>query len=317
MKLIISHLETVRTYVSRELYYIQHDLITKHGWKHIESDNLWQRAGTLEHKLRDAFGELPEIIIFWETYELACMHVREMQRLKCRKFFFADDLHSWNRTMHEMKVVVFAVLDAILSPYVYCWEKVFPELSHKRVIWVPHSASADFMLPFNAEAENSIFLSGAMNEAYPLRQRMLELHRDSSYAIRYHRHPGYYCGYDYQRDARVGRGFAEKIQQCRVGFADSVFPFGYLVAKFFEIPATGALLLADDAARKHFKKLGFVANHHYVPVSQKNLKSQIEYVLSESNHDELDQVRRNGQALVHEQHKTSDRARFINAVCDS
>lgn len=315
MKLIISHLEAVRTYVSRELYYIQHDLITNHGWKHIESNTLWQRPGSLEHKLRTAFGELPELIIFWEAYELVCMHVRELQRLKCHKFFFADDLHAWNRTMREMKVVVFAVSDVILSPYVYCWKSLFPELSYKRLVWVPHSASTDFMLPFNPNAENAIFLSGAMNEAYPLRQRMLELARDRSHAIRYHHHPGYYCGYDYERDARIGRGYAEKIRQCRVGFADSVFPFGYLVAKFFEIPATGALLLADDTAGKHFKRLGFVANHHYVPVSQKNLKSQVEYVLSENDRDELDQVRRNGQALVHEQHKTSDRARFINAVC--
>jgi hypothetical protein len=315
MKLIVSHLDALRTYVTRELYFIQHDLITNYGWRHIEAGYLWQRAGSLEYKLRSALGELPELIIFWEPYELVLRHAREMQGLKCRKFFFADDLHWWNRRMREIKVIVFAVSDAILSPYVYRWSRMFPELTRKRTIWVPHSASTDFMLPFNANAENSIFLSGAMNEAYPLRQRMLQLHRENSYAIKYHRHPGYYCGYDYGRDGRIGRGYAEKIQQCRVGFADSVFPFAYIVAKFFEIPATGALLLADDTVSEPLKKLGFVAGHHYVPVSQKNLEDQIKYVLSESNHDELDQIRRNGQALVHEQHKTSDRARFINAVC--
>ena len=160
-----------------------------------------------------------------------------------------------------------------------------------------------------------IFLSGAINEAYPLRQRMLQLHRENSYAIRYHRHPGYYCGYDYNHDGRIGRGYAEKIRQCRVGFADSVFPFRYIVAKFFEIPATGALLLADDTVSEHLNKLGFIVGRHYVPVSQGNLEKQIEYVLSESNREELDQIRKNGYALVHEQHKTSDRARFINAVC--
>ena len=58
-----------------------------------------------------------------------------------------------------------------------------------------------------------------------------------------------------------------------------------------------------------------MAGRHYVPVSQKNLEKQIVYVLSEGNNDELDQIRKNGQSLVHEQHKTSDRARFINAIC--
>src|ERR1700741_4584197 len=315
MKLIVSHLEAVRTYVTRELYYIQHDLITNHGWRHIEADTLWQRPGSLEHKLRAALGELPELIIFWEAYELVYKHAREMQRLKCRKFFFADDLHWWNRRMREIKVVVFALSDLILSPYVYRWTTLFPELARKQLMWVPHSASTDFILPFNPDAENSIFLSGAMNEAYPLRQRMLQLHREGSYAIKYHRHPGYYCGYDYQRDGRIGRGYAEKIRQCRTGFADSVFPYAYLVAKFFEVPATSALLLADDTVSPYLKRLGFVAGSHYLPVSQKNLESQIEFVLSESNHDELDQIRQNGQALVHAQHQSSHRARFINAVC--
>jgi hypothetical protein len=315
MKLIVSHLEALRTYVTRELYFIQHDLITNHGWRHIEAGYLWQRGGSLEYKLRSALGELPQIIIFWEPYELVYKHCREMQGLKCRKFFFADDLHWFNRRMREIKVIVYSVSDVIISPVIYRFSSLFPELSRKRTVWVPHSASSDFMLPFNNNAENSIFLSGAMNEAYPLRQQMLQLHREGSYAIRYHRHPGYYCGYDYERDGRIGRRYAEMIRQSRVGFADSVFPFSYIVAKFFEIPATGALLLADDTVSGPLEKLGFVAGRHYVPVSQKNLKSQVEYVLSESNHDELDQIRRNGQALVHQQHKTSDRARFINAVC--
>lgn len=315
MKLIVSHLETVRTYVTRELYYIQHDLITNHGWRHIEANALWHGAGSLEHKIRIALGQLPEIIVFWEAYELVYRYAREMQVLKCRKFFFADDLHSWNRRMREIRVIVFGVSDVILSSVAYRLANLFPELSRKRVVWVPHSASTDFLLPFNPDAENAIFLSGAINEAYPLRQRMLQLHREGSYAIRYHRHPGYYCGFDYERDGRVGRGYAEKIRQCRVGFADSVFPFAYIVAKFFEIPATGALLLADDTVSEPLNRLGFEAGRHYVPVSQGNLESQIDYVLSESNRDELDQIRRNGQALVQEQHKTSDRARFINAVC--
>ena len=129
MKLIVSHLEAIRTYVSRELYFIQRDLITNHGWRHIESHSLQYRPGSLEHKLRTTFGELPEIAIFWEAYELVYQHCREMQGLKCRKVFFADDLHWWNRRMRETKVIVFAVSDVILSPYVYRWASLFAGVS--------------------------------------------------------------------------------------------------------------------------------------------------------------------------------------------
>jgi Glycosyl transferases group 1 len=317
MKVIVSHLEAARTYVTRELYFIQHDLITSHGWRHIESNALWSGAETLESKLRSAFGELPETIIFWEAYELVYRYARQMQRLTCRKLFFADDLHWWDRRMREIKVVVFALSDVILTPYAYCWSKLYPELSSRKVFWVPHSASPDFMLPSNRSPKNSIFLSGAMNEAYPLRQQMLKLHEEGSYAIEYLRHPGYYCGYNYESNANIGRGYARRIHDCRAGFADSVFPYAYLVAKYFEIPATGALLVADDSVSPHLQELGFEANRHYVPVSQKNLEEQIKYVLAASNKEELDRVRLNGQTLVQERHKTSDRARLINEVCSA
>jgi len=314
VKLIVSHLDALRTYVSRELYFIQQELITTHGWKHIECDRLWFGAGTLENKLRNAVGTLPDVVLFWEAYELVYQHAFDIQRLKSRKVFFADDLHWWDRRMREMKVLSFAVSDLVLSTYAYCWHKLYPELSFKSVEWVPHSASSDFMLSYNDEPENAIFLSGAINEAYPLRRQMLKLHREGSFAIKYHPHPGYYCGYDYQADARVGRGFAQMINRCRVGFADSVFPYGYVVAKFFEIPATGALLLADEAVSTQLAALGFVAGEHYVPVSLKNLEERVAYVLDENNREELDRVRRYGQDLIHKRHKTSDRAKQINEL---
>jgi len=314
VKLIVSHLDALRTYVSRELYFIQQELITTYGWKHIECDRLWYGAGTLENKLRNVLGTVPDVVLFWEAYELLYKHAFDIQGLKSQRVFFADDLHWWNRRMREMKLLSFAVSDLILSTYGYCWRKLYPEISFKRVEWVPHSASSDFMLSYNHEPDNAIFLSGAINEAYPLRQQMLKLHQAGAYAIKYHRHPGYYCGYDYQADARIGRGFAQMINGCRVGFADSVFPYGYVVAKFFEIPATGALLLADEAVSGPLAELGFVAGEHYVPVSLKNLEERVAYVLDEKNREELDRVRRNGQQLVHKRHKTSERAKQINEL---
>ncbi len=315
MKLIVSHLEESRTYVTRELYYIKHDLMTTHGWTHIECDDLWHGGGTLESKLRKALGTLPECIIFWEAYDLLYKHAFDIQRLKCRKVFFADDLHAWDRRMREIKLVTFAVCDVILTTYAYGWRSLYPELSSKRVVWIPHSASPDFMLSYNSDPENVVFLSGAINEAYPLRQQMLKLHKEKSYAIEYFCHPGYFCGYDYDADARVGRGYAERIHKCRVGFADGVFPYSYVVAKCFEIPATGALLLADDALSPYLKELGFVADRNYMSVTSANLEERVNYVLAESHRGEIDQIRKQGQELVQERHKTSDRASHINEVC--
>lgn len=315
MKLIVSHLEALRTYVTREFYYIMTELISAYGWKHIETNDLWNGPGTVRGKLLEEFGEIPETILFWEAYELLYSQATEVYRLDCQKCFVTDDLHSWSELMRRRKSVSFALSDTILSTCGYLWDKVFPAFcGTKKVVWIPHSASPDFMLGYNHHPENSIFLSGAMTSHYPLRLHMKILHAQGSYPIVYHGHPGYYCGYDYKDNNDIGCGYAERINQCRAGFTDSLI-YRYVVAKYFEIPATGALLFADDAVSGPLKELGFIANTHYLPVSKENLEERIQYVLDERNHEEIDEIRRRGQRLVWERHKTSDRARQIDEAC--
>lgn len=217
--------------------------------------------------------------------------------------------------MRQRKLVSFALCETILSTYGYIWSKFYPEFCGvKKVVWVPHSASPDFLLRYNQHPENSIFLSGAMTVHYPLRREMKILQEHSSYSIAYHCHPGYYCGYDYEKNEDIGSGYAEKINRHRTGFTDSLI-YKYVVAKYFEIPATGALLFADDAVSGPLKELGFIENRHYLPVSKENLEERVQYILDKRNHEELDEIRRNGQELVRERHKTSDRARQIDEEC--
>jgi hypothetical protein len=315
MKLIVSHLESLRTYVSREFYYIMRELISTHGWRHIEISKLWNGAGTIRDKLLDEFGELPGSILFWEGYELLNAEARDIYRLDCRKSIMADDLHYWDGQARQTKLVGFALCDTILSTCGYVWDSFYPEFcGTKRVVWIPHSASPDFMLPYNRYPENSILLSGAISRHYPLRQQMRALCEQGFYSIAYHQHPGYYTGYDYESDQYIGGAYAQTINRYRAAFTDSLI-YRYVVAKYFEIAATGALLFADDAVSGPLRELGFLENQHYLPVSKETLEDRIEYVLNERNHEELDEIRRSGQELVWERHKTVDRARQINGEC--
>lgn len=315
MKLIVSQLGALSGYVSREFHYVMTDLINDHEWRQIDALQLLNGRGSIKDELLNTFGELPEVILFWEGYDLLPARFSDIYRLDCHKVIFADDLHWFNEQTRLRKLVSFGLCETVLSSYAYLWTRFYPELAGaKRVVWIPHSASPDFMVAYNQSPENSILLSGALSEHYPLRRQMKELHAQRAYSIIYHRHPGYHCQYDHQGNENVGRGYAEKINRSRAGFTDSLI-YGYVVAKYFEIPATGALLLADDAVSGPLQKLGFIENEHYLPVSKENLEERIQYVLDEANHGALDQVRRAGQELVRSRHKTSDRARSINEVC--
>jgi hypothetical protein len=317
MKLIVSQLNSLRTYVTREFYFIMTDLIANHHWQHIELGKLWSGRGTLTDNLRAELGELPETILFWEAYEFLQAHAPQIQRLNCRKVLFADDLHWRNEQTRQMKLVGFALSDLILAAYGYLWDGFYPQLRGiKKVVWIPHSASPDFMLDYNPEPANQVLLSGAVNDAYPLRQEMLRLHTEQPHAIGFQRHPGYYCGYDYATNADIGPAYAAKLNRHRAAFTDCL-TFKYVVAKYFEIPATGALLLAEDTVKQQLNELGFVEYEHYLPASKRNLAAQVEYVLNESNRAELDQIRIRGQELVWARHKTSDRARQISQACNA
>ena len=133
----------------------------------------------------------------------------------------------------------------------------------------------------------------------------------------HHPHPGYGTDYEHKADPRIGRGYVTlMINRHRAAFTDSSI-YRYTVAKHFEIPAAGALLLADRAVAGPLEQLGFVAGEHYLATSDEDMEDLVRYVLNESNATEIEGIRRRSQSLVWERHKTSDRAALIDAVCGS
>jgi hypothetical protein len=239
-----------------------------------------------------------------------CEQDRQVEQLPAAKWFVADDLH--HHGSREMRERAFVLCDTILATYAYRFAEYFPEVAKvRRLVWLPHSASPDFALAPNTQARNALFLSGAMCQAYPMRQRLNSLMESGFHGIVRQLHPGYHCQYNYGGDSRVGRAFARRIWEHRAAFTDCTV-FRYSVAKHFEIPATGALLVADDKIEKPLEELGFLRGVHYFPVSDENLEARMSYVLSEEHHAELDQIRANGQALVMERHRTSHRAKLID-----
>lgn len=314
MKLVVSSLDALGCYVSREFYHVITALVREHGWKQIDPHRLWGDAKPVGRALVDVFGELPAAVLFWEAYDFLRARGREVYDLPCRKYIFADDLHWWDEADRPARVAGYSLCEAVLSTYAYRFDDFYPEFCRtKPLVWVPHSASPDFMLDFNCRPENAILLSGAVSPSYPLRQRMKRLYDRGDYAINYLEHPGYHCAYDHERDAEVGRRYAQTIRHHRAAFTDSSAN-RYVVAKYFEIPAVGALLLAEEVGGR-LGELGFVAGEHYLSVTAENLEERVRFVLDARNRAEVDEIRRRGRELVRARHRTADRARQIDEAC--
>jgi hypothetical protein len=314
MKLVVAPLGALDGYVSREFSAIIRELIDRYRWQHLEFWALWRTAGPLFETLLRTFGELPEAVLFWEGYDFINEFARQIQALDCPKAMVADDLHEKSTISRWGRLASYLTCDVIFPTYADRFEELFPEASRLvRVVWMPHSASPEFLIPRNDRAEGAILLSGVVNEYYPLRQAMKSLYDSGRYRIDRHPHPGYQFNYRHGDDPRVGFGYARLLNRYRAAFTDTS-RFGYLVAKFFEIPATGAMLLADRRAEPSLRRLGLIEGEHYLSASFDDLEERVRFVLDESNRQAVDAIRARGQALVWGRHKSSDRAGLIDSM---
>jgi hypothetical protein len=311
MKLVVSWMRELSTYVSREFFYVMRDLIEVHGWRQVEPPLLARRSAV------DICGDIPEAVLFWEAWDLCIAMQPALSEAGCQVCLFADDLHQlWGyEHLRATRLRAFSVADKILCPYAYVFDDFYPELREtRRLEWIPHAASPDFDLAMNENPENAILLTGAGGPCYPLRGRMKDLEEQGRYPIVHQAHPGYGVAHDYENDPRVGRGYALGMNRYLAALTDAL-TFRYIVAKHFEIPAAGLLLMTDAAMAGPLRELGFIANEHYLPATTENLEELIRYVVDPANRSAIDAIRANGQRLVRSRHRTSDRARAIDAAC--
>lgn len=315
MKLLIANMVARQNYVSREFYQIMARLVRIHGWHHIEAWDLERTRTDLASEIARRYRRLPDVLLFWETYDLLNAHRDSIDQMDCRKLFHVEDLHHGDQETRRYRYRAMSVCDTILAVYAPVFSTHYPRLATERPVeWVPHAAGPQFFLPFNEDPEPTVFLSGAMTRHYPLRHQVKELADRGAAPVVYHPHPGYHRGFDHVSDPNVGQGYAKKIHQHLAAFTDALI-YRYTVAKFFEIPATGALLLGDRSVSDALRSLGFEEEAHYLPVSSEDVEEKIAWALDPVNRPRVDEIRRRGQTLVLERHTTSHRARQIDEMC--
>ena len=130
------------------------------------------------------------------------------------------------------------------------------------------------------------------------------------------RHPGYKNFDGIEKDFKIGRSYAKILNEHLCCFADCSI-YGYIVSKYFEIPATGALLLAENPNKDHkefdnLESLGFIDNVNYISCTKDNIQDKINWILDPLNKCKIDEIRKNGMEMVRNNHSIKKRAVFIH-----
>lgn len=86
--------------------------------------------------------------------------------------------------------------------------------------------------------------------------------------------------------------------------------YHYALAKYFEIPATGVLLLAKEVP--DIREAGLVANKHYIPIDEVNVFDRINQCLT--NPEAYRAIRLEGMEYVRTNHSVENRVQRIGEI---
>ncbi|KAF0684099.1 Aste57867_23886 [Aphanomyces stellatus] len=225
------------------------------------------------------------------------------------QLLFCDDLQGCHltSTTSSFRTAFFGSLHGIISTYAYAVPAFFHPATLPRLHWLPHAASAAFSYDdIHPSPVPRVLLVGATDARYyPLRAWAAA--SSQTLSIDVHIHPGY------EGFASAAEAAAQTAAYARLGhsylatFTDTS-RLDYLVAKVFEIPATGSLLLVNRDAAPLLAALGFVDGVHYLGYDPHDPTPTIEYVLQPLHRQHVDRMRAAGQRLVRATHTTAHRA---------
>lgn len=211
------------------------------------------------------------------------------KRVKLIGYF--EDLQCWdNRECIENKLKMFKRYDVLMGSYNEKFREWYPQFIHKYIYY------PNFFTPFKWFSFLSLstkpimkcLLSGTVNRYYPFRQYILK--NVSPKML------------DYRKKNVLFADYPKFLNSyfCAISTGSSV---SVPVAKYFEIPAAGTLLIAEEL--KELELMGLKANIHYVSINRKNVVKKVKKVLK--NPEKYLDMRDKATKLVRERHSEVNR----------
>lgn len=313
MKLFISssnYKENENVDSSSLVYRIPCVQFEKNGWKIASITELpILTLGNIER----LYGNKPTKILIWMCGSYVLHNKAFLWRIRkynknIKTYWYIDDIH--NNT--KIRAYLFNYFDLILNSYAYCFHLFYKP--HIKTYWFMHYVNENLLkdITYNEDPIKKIFLSGQVTgHIYPARQKAFLLAKNNN-KIQCIGHPGYN---DRNKHEYCGSKYYSLINKYLAAFtccAKKDRP--YIVSKFFEIIASGALLIAYDIyVKQELKQIGFIEDVNYIACDLENMEEVFEYVTNPLNIEKINTIRRNGFELSKKNAYLCDRVR---SFCD-
>jgi hypothetical protein len=165
---------------------------------------------------------------------------------------------------------------------------------------LPHFAQQCFFQPVTESKPRAcVLVSGAKHQENRLRQAAIA-------------HP---LSVELEYGPFFQEAYGIRISQCLAALASThADTRAYVTAKFFEIPASGALLLADDRVKSALLTLGFRDRVHCLFCNEHNVAPKIDFILNPKNRTVVDAIRKQGQIHVMAYHALDNRLMLLDSI---
>jgi len=288
--------------ILRELYYMIRCFIDVHDFILVDMCHF-----DLNSKMEDVYNNVNvsnydiECIMVIENHDETLVHhvFSDIYEQDIPLYVFADDIHK-NENIKNMNY--YENFNGIFVTYKDHFLKTYPSINESKVHWIPHGFTDDHCLKFNDNPIEKLLVSGKNGGMYPLRRKMINAAKTEKDKIAVLAHPNY-KNFDYNniQNLRIGSNYGAALNKYLCCFTDCS-TLDYILAKYFEIPATGALLLAEDNVYGDLEKLGYIDGINYIKCNRANIMEKLDWILDPDNRLEVDIIRKAGQEHTHENH---------------
>jgi len=295
------------TYTVKHFVATVRTLKAQYGWREYVPlvNDPRDSAEVMEATMLKNFGRAPDVLLFLQDLALLSRTLWPRNLLNETKYmcWYDDTPRGPNPSMAYL-----VDADLLLPTYEYLLLRA-PLLADVPRLWMPHSALPMYELPFNTAPLIKVLLVGHVEASYPMRQAVRNRMDRGDSRFEQFASPGWQPGQSLAHNDEFAAAIHAHIASIFDGSRNN-----FLVAKVFEVTATGALLLFSDDLSDTLEALGFVDGQHWVSYNASSLDAVVDWVLDSRNRARVDAIRAAGQALSHARHRTDARVDAIHAA---
>jgi len=252
-------------------------------------------------------GINPDLIICDYKYHQSKYRYSGLRRVDCKRAFIFGDY--WNIPSRE-SLFYGLELGRITDIFVFFKDAFdrYPELRDK-MHWLQPSIDPEIFKDWQEPKKYLIGFLGAgchknkrpYKDRYRITRKLADAYGDSFYT---RGHPGW--GHFDEEAPLIGKGFSQAINRCQM-FVTTAGDIGHCNPKYYEIAASGSLLICTEAA--YMQECGFIDGDTCVLVTEEDIIERVNYY--KRHWSEAEGIIKRAKAMISRRHTGAIRAREL------